>query len=50
MDEEDENIRGNKAGGIPEVRDGPRELPDVEDDLGAVDVALQIAELAASRS
>lgn len=48
MDKEDENIRGDQTGGISEVRDGPGELPDVEDDLGAVDVALQVAKLAAS--
>lgn len=50
LDNEDENIRGDEAGGIPEVRDGSGELSDVEDDLGAVDVALQVAKLAASRS
>lgn len=50
MDKEDDHIRGDEAGGISEVRDGSGELSDIEDDLGTVDVALQVAKLAPSGS
>ena len=44
----EEGVRGDEVGVVPQGARDPGQLGDVEDDLGAVDVALEVAELAAS--